>query len=52
MNLEEHVYFMNDFGGGGTHQDAIQEAGFYYILPVNKKLVHLILTQVPWDFCD
>ena len=50
--LGTHVYFMNDFRERG--KKIIQEAVFFLLCCVGKqkKLPHLILTLVPWDFSD
>lgn len=56
QGLGTHVYFMNDFRerGGKIIQNVIQAAVFFLLCFVakQKKLPHLILTQVPWDCSD
>lgn len=56
QGLGTHVYFMNDFRERGekTIQNVMQEAVFFLLCFVSKqkKLPHLILTRVPWDFSD
>lgn len=52
QGLGTHVYFMNDFRERG--KKIIQEAVFFLLCFVGKqkKLPHLILTLVLWDFSD